>query len=417
MERRTTGWVARSAALLVVFAIAVYAFQLGVDVSDRPGLPGESVLTHVYYALGLFVLGGLDLGTPFGGPLHARALLWIAYFVAPLITTSAVVEAGLRIVGAGWIDRIGLRGHVVVVGMGRLGTRFVAALREREPGRIVVAVDRDVGQASVVAARRRFGVRAIAGDVRVRGLIDTLSLDSAKAVAVLTDDDLLNLELAFRIAREHPALPVVAHVTDIGMQRVVAEVRSEDPRESVRVFNAHRVAARHLYENHLRAHFARTTPRDMVVIAGFGRFGQTILEFLEKQAHGELSRIVVVDRASASKVRMFREQVRTDAPCQTAPVDGDVADPQTWDDVVAALGELDPCPVVVVGCDDDHVNIRAAMHLRKRWPDAQIFVRCQSESSFTEELSVRYGFTVLAVDDMLDEALLEAQKGWFDAGS
>jgi hypothetical protein len=58
------------------------------------------------------------------------------------------------------------------------------------------------------------------------------------------------------------------------------------------------------------------------------------------------------------------------------------------------------------------VNIRAAMHLRKRWPDARIFVRCQSESSFTEELSARYALTVLAVEDMLAEALAVVQRSW-----
>jgi Trk K+ transport system NAD-binding subunit len=394
-----------------VLGIALYAFRAGVEVSQVTNLPEASGLTHFYYALGLFVLGGLDLGTPRGGPLHAQVLLWIAYFGAPAITTSAVAEAVLRIIGSGWLERVGLRGHVVIVGLGRLGTRYVAALHRRDPGSLVVAVDRDVGQASVIAARRRFGVRVVAGDVRVKGLLPTVSLGTAKAVALLTDDDLLNLELAFRIARDHPALPIVAHVTDIGMQRVVAELRRDAPRTNVRVFNAHHVAARQLFEEHLRAHFASTAPRDVVVLAGFGRFGQTILEYLEQHSGKELRRVVIVDRKATVKDRVFREQTQMPAPCEVKAVDGDADDPETWNTVAAAMEEKEPCPVVIVGCDDDHVNIRAAMHLRRRWPAARIFVRCQSESSFTEQLSERYDLTVLAIEAMLDAALADVQPG------
>ena len=68
----------------------------GVGVTDRDGVGQADFMTKVYYTLGLFVLGGLDLGVPQGGPRWAQALLWFAYFGAPAITTSALVEGVLR---------------------------------------------------------------------------------------------------------------------------------------------------------------------------------------------------------------------------------------------------------------------------------------------------------------------------------
>src|SRR5262245_39082603 len=130
MDRRWIGWGLRTIAFATVFGMALYAFQAGVGVSDRPGLPDAGLLTQIYYAAGLFVLGGMDLGTPATGAPFAQGLLWAAYFLAPIITTTAVVEGALWLAGSGLFDRLGLRGHVVIVGLGNLGTSFVVALHE-----------------------------------------------------------------------------------------------------------------------------------------------------------------------------------------------------------------------------------------------------------------------------------------------
>jgi hypothetical protein len=204
---------------------------------------------------------------------------------------------------------------------------------------------------------------------------------------------------------------VVAHVSDIAMHRAVAAVDDEGSRR-VRVFNRHRLAARHLYDAHLRTIFAGSEPLDSVVLAGFGRFGQTILEFLEVQAASDIDRVIITDRDASARLRSFREQVKSDTQCALSIVDGNIADPGHWDSVGEALGDLDTPPVIVLGIDDDKVNLQTAMYLRRRWPEAMIFVRCQHESAFTEELSRRHDFTVLAIDQVLEAALELEQQAW-----
>jgi Trk K+ transport system NAD-binding subunit len=398
--------------VMVVLAMALWAFSSGVDVSDRPGLPDMGILTHLYYGVGLFVLGGMDLGTPTGGTLFARSVLWVAYFLAPAITTGAVIEGLLRVIGSRWLERIGLRNHVVVVGMGRVGMSFVEALREREPTKIIVIVDRDLGRANIEQARRRFGARFLPGDIRLKGTLSQLSLQHADAIAFMTDDDLTNLEAGWAVAQTHPTLSVIAHVSDIAMNRAVHAAVEGDGSRRIRVFNRHRLAARHLYDEHLRKIFAGSEPLDTVVLAGFGRFGQTILEFLEQQAAQEIAKVVVVDRAAGARMRTFRDQVKTSVSCHVELIDGDVSDPEVWDTVAQKLSELAIPPVIVLGCDDDRVNLRGAMYLRPRWPGAQLFVRCQHESAFTEELSRQHEFTVLAIDQVLEQALKFEQHVW-----
>ena len=93
-------------------------------------------------------------------------------------------------------------------------------------------------------------------------------------------------------------------------------------------------------------------------------------------------------------------------------VEGDMSDPEVWDQVAATLEGVTTPPVIVLGCDDDRVNLRSAMYLRPRWPGSRLFVRCQHESAFTEELSNQHDFTVLAIDQVLEEALKLEQHAW-----
>ena len=90
---QTAGRIAaRVVPVAVVFLGTMVAFEVGVDVSERPGVPQASWSVQLYYAVGLFVLGGMDLGVPVGGPIWARALLWLCYFLGPAITTTSPTQ-------------------------------------------------------------------------------------------------------------------------------------------------------------------------------------------------------------------------------------------------------------------------------------------------------------------------------------
>ena len=102
---------------------------------------GAGILTHVYYSLGLFVLGGLDLGVPIDGPSGARTALWLAYFLAPLVTAGVLVESAMRLLRPAWIQRRNLRDHIIVVGVGQLGELFLETLHAGTKNPRVLLVD------------------------------------------------------------------------------------------------------------------------------------------------------------------------------------------------------------------------------------------------------------------------------------
>jgi len=100
-------------------------------------------------------------------------------------------------------------GRTVIIGFGRVG-RLVAAMLEAHD-QPYLAVDSDPDE---VIRLRRAGKPIVYGDARRPELLDSLGLDTARAV-VLTIDAAQSLDTLVRLIRErHPALCVVARARD-----------------------------------------------------------------------------------------------------------------------------------------------------------------------------------------------------------
>jgi Trk K+ transport system NAD-binding subunit len=411
--RSPVGWIWRGALAVSAFGLALYAFQGGVVVSDRPDVVGAGILTHVYYSLGLFVLGGLDLGVPIDGPDGARVALWFAYFLAPLVTTGVLVESALRLLRPAWIQRQNLRNHIVVVGVGQLAELFLETLHAGTKSPRVLLVDTQQSQRLLAKARDQYGAPYVCADIRHSSTLGLLSLGHAKGVALLTGDDLINLEAAWAVLEAEPSMSVVAHIDDIQMKREMDRLMGDSEGQRIRAFNMHHMAADRLYDQHLAPRFEETSARDAVVLVGFGRFGQTMLEHLRREASDELERVVIVDPTAKKAVAAFNMQTRQSSfPVDV--IDGDAEDPMVWEQLDALLKDVAHPPVFIFGTNSDSLNLRLAMLLRKRSRSLDIFVRCFHESRFSAQLAKEYRFHVMALEQMMHEALEELQKEWFD---
>ena len=425
--RARAGWLWRIVFVLLTAAMALAAFRLGVDTTERPGIPSASLGAQVYHVIGLFFLGGLDLGVPTGGPIFGRMTLWFAYFVAPAITTGAVVEGLLRTMRPAWWVRRGLKDHLVIVGAGPLGMLYVEAVRAEEPDRTILLVSLDAEHANVSEAHTRFGALFHHGDITHEATRMVLRLDRCSGVALLTRHDIVNLEAAAEAGSEYPGLRgrIVVHVADLGMQRTIdhplrgAAERGTSGGMPDQLFNSHHVAAASLYRTKMAEHFHATQAGDVVVLAGFGRFGQTILETLQDEAAADLQLVVIVDAHADQRVRLFAEQVGFEDGYERKVITGDVADPATWDLVRMAV-EFDaptgpaPPPFYVLACGSDELNLSCAVWLRRRDDTrARIVVRCFRASLFAETLAREAGFEVFGIAGLLRKSLREHHRAWF----
>ena len=389
----------RIAPVIAVFVMAMVAIEMGVDVSARPGLPQSSWAAQVYYATGLFVLGGLDLGTPVGGPLWARLLLWIAYFLAPVITTTTVAEGLIRILRPQWVQRRRFRNHTVIVGLGNLGQLYADGVRAHCRSRTLVLVDLDAGLPGVAETKRRHRAHFVQGDIHRAATVDILNLSRAEGLVLATSNDLLNLEAAWDVRAAYPTLPIAVHVADLNLRHTAAALDSE----RVHVFNTHQMTAAYLFREHLAEHLDATDHRDVVIIAGFGRFGQTILEFLCEHAGDGVEKAILIDRQTEPLMHQFADQVGFGA-CEPVPIDGDVSSSSTWRRIKRAV-PTSRVPLILLALDRDDLNLKAARVVRSHFPDAPLFVRSNQSSEFVHSVSHNLGFVELSVESVIGNAL------------
>jgi Trk K+ transport system NAD-binding subunit len=129
------------------------------------------------------------------------------------ILTATVVEAAVRarLALASGGPSEPLRDHIVVVGLGNVGTRVVTALHEY--GVEVVAVDHRP-QARGVQVARDLDVPVLIGDATQEGILRAAYVQDCRALVVLSTNDVANLETALLGRALSPDLRVVLRLGD-----------------------------------------------------------------------------------------------------------------------------------------------------------------------------------------------------------
>ena len=144
--------------------------------------------------------------------LMMSGALFVAVFFA-LVTNMLVSRSIEESLGRQKITV--LRGHVLVIGLGTVGLRVVRQLRDA--GRDVVVVEMDEHNRHL-GQLRALGVPVLIADATLPEVLASARLSTASAVAVLTSDDLANLEtgLAVRdqLGPRWPDVPVVLRIFD-----------------------------------------------------------------------------------------------------------------------------------------------------------------------------------------------------------
>jgi Trk K+ transport system NAD-binding subunit len=215
-------------ALLVVLVTATLVLRFTYQLAG----PGHrmSLLDAVYFTVETVTTVGYGDYTFRGEPawlivfailLMLTGALFVAVFFA-LVTNMLVSR---RIEESLGLQKItALRGHVLVVGLGTVGLRVARQLHNA--GREVVVVEKDVRNRHL-GQLRALGIPVMIADATQPETLASARLAAASAVAVLTSDDLANLEtgLAVRdqLGPHWAATPVVLRIFDQRLAHSVKE--------------------------------------------------------------------------------------------------------------------------------------------------------------------------------------------------
>ncbi|MEU4084530.1 NAD-binding protein [Streptomyces aureus] len=174
---------------------------------------GEHPLQATYLTLlDLFAINDPAIGQPLGRQILQLCSGMVGLLLLPVLL-AAVLEA-LGTFRSGTALRRpprGLSGHVVLLGVGKIGTRVLARLRELRIPVVCVEADPD---ARGLALARRLRVPVVLGDVTQEGVLEAAKIHRAHALLALTSADTLNLEAVLSARTLRPDLRVVLRLYD-----------------------------------------------------------------------------------------------------------------------------------------------------------------------------------------------------------
>ncbi|MEU9436316.1 NAD-binding protein [Streptomyces sp. NPDC048252] len=172
---------------------------------------------HPLGALYLTLLDLFSVNDPAIGSSTDRQILQLLSGLVGLlllpVLLAAVLEALGTFRGAGTLRRPprGLGGHVVLLGLGKIGTRVLIRLRELN---IPVVCVEAGPEARGLAVARRLRVPVVLGDVTQEGVLEAAKIHRAHALLAVTSSDTTNLEAALYARSLRPDLRVVLRLYD-----------------------------------------------------------------------------------------------------------------------------------------------------------------------------------------------------------
>jgi TrkA-N domain/RyR domain len=228
-------WVTLGAATIAVFILGM--------IGSAQHAPTANVFDVVYYSLRLFKLSGPE------GPGLPLALE-VARFLAPLVTGSA----GIVAVATLFRDRAmqaripWMRRHVVVCGLGYVGSAFVRQLRAAGFG--VVVIEREATN-PLIDVCRRSGVPVVIGDAALERSLYAAGVYRAARLLAVCPDDAVNTEVvavARQISGRRSGIPLrcLARIgnADLAALLRVQEANVPEGTSTLDYFNTDEVSAR-----------------------------------------------------------------------------------------------------------------------------------------------------------------------------
>ncbi|MEV5170490.1 NAD(P)-binding protein [Streptomyces flaveolus] len=162
--------------------------------------------------LDLFAIDDPALREPLGRQLLQLLSAFVGLLLLPVLLAAALEAFGtFRTASALRKPPRGLSGHVVLLGLGKIGTRVLTRLREL--GIPVVCVESDP-EARGLATARRLRVPVVLGDVTQEGVLEAAQIQRAQALLAVTSSDTTNLEAVLYARSVRPDLRVVLRLYD-----------------------------------------------------------------------------------------------------------------------------------------------------------------------------------------------------------
>ncbi|MCA9867892.1 MAG: NAD-binding protein [Anaerolineae bacterium] len=201
---------------LLIFALVIIGGGLLYYwLALRAGEPVDTPAEAIYLVLGLAFFQS-------SGDFPHVWYLQLFYFAMPVLGLG-ILAAGLADFGSLFFNRRARRKewemavastfnrHLVLIGLGHLGFRVMETLVDT--GQEVVVIEQ-TPKLNLVEGARRLGVPVIEDDGRRLEALEGAGTARARGILLCTQNDVLNLQIAFQAQRLNPDIEVVVRIFD-----------------------------------------------------------------------------------------------------------------------------------------------------------------------------------------------------------
>ena len=278
------------------------------------------------------------------------------------------------------------------------------ALRKDNSRIPVVVVSNSGDQVIADELKQNFGAIVVNGDISHAFFLRQLRAESARKIFLLGDNSLRSYEAAAALLNIIPSIGdrVVIHCASL---RFMRSMQNTPVAQRCEIFNTYHLAASGLVRSHMVQQFQETKSKDVVILAGFGRFGQTILEELQRSALGELDTVVIIDRDAHRRVLVADEQMEFSGQYRRELFEGDIAHPEVWERVQETVDISGDNTAFVLGTGREEENLRMSLWLREKYPGAMVISRTSKESLFANEVGQEHNILSISINQLLEENL------------
>jgi len=154
--------------------------------------------------------------------------------------------------------------------------------------------------------------------------------------------------------------------------------------------------------------------QETLVFTGFGRFCQTYLrQFMDVRGSEQIASIAVIAMEADLAWERFFDALPAEQRARLGGIDvrlqnGRQEDPRAWESLLDDRGGSQGKLVVLLGTNDDQSNLKAAMRVRDRSPDAYVMVRTFAASSFALHVGTDMNLQIVDIARELDGEI----KNW-----
>jgi len=336
---------------IIILSIALYAFNNGVVVSSNMDIGSAGFPTQLYYAISLFFLNGLDMGMPIGENNMLRNIFLVCYFIAPLMTAIAIIEAIILSLKPEKLRRK-LKNHIIFVGSGNLTLKEVKSLENEK----IIVVDKDSNHKNKEELKSLV-TEYIIGDIKDESIQKRVNINEAKKIFLFTNKDEVNINTALVLKNEN----IVVRAEDLEMIDLFKDrfnIRSVHEENAISLINSSNLLS-----------------KSKIVIYGFGRFGQNILRQLCLNKESLLKEVIIVDSEIKRQWWSFKYRLDADFSFEFTLIEKNQLDNSALNDVKQKTSLDKDSAIVFCISHDNYNNIKTANIFRKHYKEPSIYIR------------------------------------------